>query len=257
MICLAVVIFLGQPLLVHLMFKTQARSPFWESTWGAGDLLGYIAGFEAFVGTVFLGVVAARQNEEANGISNKVLLQDMQLRIYEKMPAIEVTTKAPIEETWGVLFWGNRRFYSSLDSLLERGQSAIMNTSFPVIFQSIILKQKSFDSLQVSVSKFSLDLLDNALETTTIEMTNLLPFYSSIIQNMQDKEISINFAHSPNLYMGTSKIHGSLVINVTNSISYKYELIVEFSIHFKLEENESINYLLEIDDKRIRPIFEE
>ena len=52
-----------QPFAVHMFLKIPAPSPFFEREWDAGDLITYIAGFEAFIGTVFVGAVAIKQNE--------------------------------------------------------------------------------------------------------------------------------------------------------------------------------------------------
>jgi hypothetical protein len=92
-------LFIFPLIVIHFLYKWITPHYLLQSDWDSGDLITYIAGFEAFIGTVFLGAVAVRQNEEAIGTSNKALRQDMQLRVYEKMPAIEVATKAPIEET--------------------------------------------------------------------------------------------------------------------------------------------------------------
>lgn len=49
---------------VHILFKCQAIQPWLSAEWSAGDLLAYIAGFEAFVGTVALSSLALWQNEK-------------------------------------------------------------------------------------------------------------------------------------------------------------------------------------------------
>ena len=61
----ALVILLIQPFLVHLFLKIPAPCDFFVRYWNAGDLITYIAGFEAFCGTVFLGIVARQQNERS------------------------------------------------------------------------------------------------------------------------------------------------------------------------------------------------
>ena len=47
---------------VHIAYRISAVTPWFSSTWNSGDLLTYIAGFEAFLGTVMLSVVAIKQN---------------------------------------------------------------------------------------------------------------------------------------------------------------------------------------------------
>lgn len=60
---LCVVVLFALPLvIVHFLFKWHSGYDFLNAEWSAGDVLGYIAGFEAFVGTVALGALALWQN---------------------------------------------------------------------------------------------------------------------------------------------------------------------------------------------------
>lgn len=86
----ALLLLVVQPIFVHWMFKTSAATPFWENTWGAGDLLTYIAGFEAFIGTVFLGVIAVRQNDKANELNERLLRIDEKSGIFQRTPNLKV-----------------------------------------------------------------------------------------------------------------------------------------------------------------------
>lgn len=72
------------------MFKTQAATPFWEKTWEAGDMLGYVSGFEAFLGTVFLGVVAVRQNERNVDINDRLLKIEETSSYFQRYPNLKV-----------------------------------------------------------------------------------------------------------------------------------------------------------------------
>lgn len=60
-------------IVVHLLFKWNTGSDFISAEWSAGDLIGYIAGFEAFTGTVILGVIAVWQTEKANKTNDNLL----------------------------------------------------------------------------------------------------------------------------------------------------------------------------------------
>jgi len=75
------------PFIIHAMYKTVARNPYFESTWSSGDLITYIAGFEAFIGTVFLGVVAVRQNDKANDLNELFLEQEEKRAKLERIPS--------------------------------------------------------------------------------------------------------------------------------------------------------------------------
>lgn len=61
-ICLC--LFVTPIVVVHAIFKLE-NGPLWlRAKWEAGDVLAYIAGFEAFLGTVTLGALSLWQNEE-------------------------------------------------------------------------------------------------------------------------------------------------------------------------------------------------
>lgn len=60
-------------IVVHLLFKLDTGYDFISAEWSAGDLIGYIAGFEAFVGTVVLGIIAVWQTDKANKTNDSLL----------------------------------------------------------------------------------------------------------------------------------------------------------------------------------------
>lgn len=50
-------------IIVHILFNNDARYEWLKAEWAAGDVLAYIAGFEAFIGTISLGALALWQNQ--------------------------------------------------------------------------------------------------------------------------------------------------------------------------------------------------
>lgn len=60
-------------IVVHLLFKWNTGYDFISAEWSAGDLIGYIAGFEAFAGTVILGIIAVWQTDKANKTNDSLL----------------------------------------------------------------------------------------------------------------------------------------------------------------------------------------
>jgi len=88
-------VFLFIPLGISWAYKSEAPIAIMESQWEAGDALGYVAGSLAFLGTMFLGFVAWKQNndlqtlEKHNFIANndcKVVIKGMQIRIQNTIP---------------------------------------------------------------------------------------------------------------------------------------------------------------------------
>jgi len=70
---IGVCLFLAPLLLVHLLYKWVTPYYILQSDWDSGDLITYIAGFEAFIGTLFLGTIAATQNEKNVDINDRLL----------------------------------------------------------------------------------------------------------------------------------------------------------------------------------------
>ncbi|MBR5156311.1 MAG: hypothetical protein IKW59_00910 [Clostridia bacterium] len=63
-ITLTLLLFLVPICIVHFLFKWNSNIWWIEAEWGAGDIISYIAGFEAFIGTVFLSFLALWQNQK-------------------------------------------------------------------------------------------------------------------------------------------------------------------------------------------------
>src|SRR5699024_8652656 len=62
---LIVVFLFAMPLvLVHVLYKLDLNIWWLRTKWSAGDMIGYVAGFEAFIGSVSLGALALWQNQQ-------------------------------------------------------------------------------------------------------------------------------------------------------------------------------------------------
>lgn len=61
-----IVMFFLPLILVHIFFKWNSGIGWLSAEWSAGDALAYIAGFEAFIGTIVLGFVTVYQSEKAS-----------------------------------------------------------------------------------------------------------------------------------------------------------------------------------------------
>ncbi len=95
---IAFLLLVVQPFFVHLILKIPAPSPFFVREWNAGDLITYVAGFEAFIGSVFLGVVALsqtkaaiKQTKDANDISKMLLENEEKRDIFERGACVLLT----------------------------------------------------------------------------------------------------------------------------------------------------------------------
>lgn len=68
-------------IIVNILFKWHSSISWLKAEWGAGDLLNYIAGFEALLGTVVLGAVTVYQSDRANEVNERLSKEN---NIYKK-----------------------------------------------------------------------------------------------------------------------------------------------------------------------------
>lgn len=91
---ITVLVFALPLVVVHFLFKWHSGIPWLEAEWLAGDVLGYIAGFEALLGTIILGLVSVHQTDEANATNDRLMeMQEEQRRfqIKEKASPVDIT----------------------------------------------------------------------------------------------------------------------------------------------------------------------
>lgn len=67
-------------LIVHILFRAYSSIPWFEAKWSAGDVLAYIAGFEALLGTVILGLITVIQSEKANEVNERLARENNHLQ---------------------------------------------------------------------------------------------------------------------------------------------------------------------------------
>jgi len=76
---------------IHFLYKWITPHYILQSSWSSGDLIMYIAGFEAFLGTVFLGVVAVRQNDKAIDLNERMTQIEEKRDLLERQPSVMIS----------------------------------------------------------------------------------------------------------------------------------------------------------------------
>lgn len=86
-VIITVLVFALPLVAVHFLFKWHSGVSWLEAEWLAGDVLGYIAGFEALLGTVFLGLRTVHLADQANEINERLGKEnnDMQKIMAQKL----------------------------------------------------------------------------------------------------------------------------------------------------------------------------
>lgn len=90
------IVLLFLPLIVvHVLFKWKPGIEWIAAEWSAGDVLAYIAGFEAFIGTAALGLITVYQSKKANDESERLSKENNYLQkisIQRLLPLVKVTS---------------------------------------------------------------------------------------------------------------------------------------------------------------------
>lgn len=91
---LCVLAFAVPLVVVHALFTVAAPHNWLVATWTAGELLAYIAGFEALLGTVILGFVTVYQSDKANEANERLNKENNYLQkisIQQMLPLLKVS----------------------------------------------------------------------------------------------------------------------------------------------------------------------
>lgn len=91
---LCVIAFAAPLVVVHIVFNIEPDNQWFAAKWGAGDVLSYVAGFEALLGTVILGAVTMRQSGRANEMNVRLSEENNYLQkisIQQMLPLLRVT----------------------------------------------------------------------------------------------------------------------------------------------------------------------
>ena len=157
-------------LVIHLLYKWQTPHFLFQSSWSSGELITYIAGFETFLGTVFLGTVAAHQNEKASDLNERMLKNAEVRDRFERRPInsisdckceiiseSELQKKPPISDS--MIYFESVPYTSTSDYNLNKKHILLSFTisslsNFPYTF---ILKNVEFACLVKTGSSQTID----------------------------------------------------------------------------------------------------
>lgn len=90
---ISIIIFALPLILIHILFKYDACNPWFEAEWTARELLAYIAGFEALLGTIILGLITVYQTQKAQEINEKLAQENnflQKISIQRLFPLLKV-----------------------------------------------------------------------------------------------------------------------------------------------------------------------
>lgn len=92
---LCAVLFALPLFIVHVLYKWYLGIEWLIPEWESGEVLAYVAGFEAFIGTVFLGVVSLEQSRKADETNKRLSEENNYLQkvmCQKLMPIVKINS---------------------------------------------------------------------------------------------------------------------------------------------------------------------
>lgn len=247
-VCIALLLLVVQPFFVHLFLKIPAPSPFFVREWGAGDLITYIAGFEAFVGTVFLGTVAIYQNKKSQELSNRLLSIEEKNSTLTRCPNLDIDCSNISVMCLGDIFKLN-------SSILCTQEIYDIVTIDPVeCSDSCLLLTLSLNNLSSSnliVQLISLEVTPVDMDTD-IKISNftLLPYRANSLHISPSKEKSLGVVLDYKKYQNCAHFDSKMELLVTNNISDEFLYTLNFTAYTLKNGKHLFFYLSDINHKR-------
>ena len=186
-IIIAILLFTLPLIIINILFKMKTDIWFLKAEWSAGEVLSYIGGFEALLGTIILGVVAIKQNNKANDINDRLLKMEEEsrrFRIEEKAAPVQlIPQKIDKSKKFYVIVDDNESgeydefnqkylYFSFLDSpLIKRENKRTFNMVIKIenISNSVIKK--------IRIDNFKLyDIFTNSSEVS-VEKQNIREYH--------------------------------------------------------------------------------
>ena len=88
-----------QAFIIHVLHKWNIGIPFFAAEWNPGDVLEYVSGFEAFLGTVFLGVVSLDQSRKAEETNKRLSEENNYLQKILSQKLLPIVKLCSLETT--------------------------------------------------------------------------------------------------------------------------------------------------------------
>lgn len=91
-----------QALIIHALHKWDIGIPWLVAEWNPGDVLAYVSGFEAFLGTVFLGVVSLKQTRKAEETNKRLSEENNYLQKILSQKLLPIVKLGSFETTYTI-----------------------------------------------------------------------------------------------------------------------------------------------------------
>ena len=246
---------------VHCLFKWNTECVWLSATWSSGDVLGYIAGFEAFLGTVVLGAITVYQTEIANKTSVRLSKENNYLQkisIQKMLPLLRVTALS-VDNAQN----SSSTYSATKDSTLEvvdvgtpQNRNTLIRTYLPRVGSANGYRKTIKLSLENisdgTISQISVDRIDfsgfkykgNHTDMVSCVGTEKAKYISWLILPGDSLDVTVNIFYDNELYKQFWEYDEviefgcfDMCLYVTNKslsgISYKEKIYIEKCVGFK------------------------
>jgi len=214
-----VLLLLIQPLLVHLFLLIPAPFKFLERTWEAGDLITYIAGFEAFAGTIYLGSIAVKQNNQSIDINDRLLKIENDRIQVEQQPQIFFRSSSVSFSTLNDIFNNNGPVYCC-DEVCKSPESELYDKFWQKEFYqfTFIMRNLSNFTIRVCLDSLHVEALSKNGVTCLDYLTKPFTFFPSNFSIPPQQELSIGFLLDENSLLEYKYRKGGFRFKLNNSL---------------------------------------
>lgn len=244
------------PIHILIYMNSVLTSSFFDEIGLSTDsLITYIAGFEAFVGTFFLGIIALRQNEKANDLNKRMLENEEKRDIYDRTPRIKVTAGEISHVSLGTLEDMDIPYYSYANIFNTRGRSAIVQNK-DLYLQKIYLLSTSYCDIHAKVKDFHLLIFDTNGEDIAINY-KIIPEQNFPVKFLIHSDpYEFYFIHNNLLPEAYPDVLGELSLILSNFAGDQFLLCIKFKLTLIYSLRKLSSSKLKIIEYSTHPILE-
>ena len=220
---------------VHIAYRITAISPWFASTWNAGDLIAFIAGFFSFLGSLGLGLLALYQNKKANELSDRILKSQELRDRFDRTPCISIIG---CFGHFGQRFDGvTRRQGAYFDQVDSAPEGLSLSDKILQLEVGIVNSSKVYASIVIDRIEIICE------ESIVFELTyqkHLSGYNLDLILLDAAEESTFQIAIPPKVFLDGIDTQGIIYLTISNSIGEKYQK--SFSVVFIGDNTHSVKF---------------
>lgn len=221
---------------VHIAYRIPAISPWFATTWFPGDLISYIAGFLAFLGSLGLGALALYQNEKANKLSDRIQKSQELRDKFDRTPCVSIIG---CNGRYGQKFDGFTRLHGAYFDQTESAPEGL-SLSDKILQLEVGIVNSSKVYASVIIDKIEITCDDSIIFELTYQK-HLSGYNLDIILLDAAEESTLHIALPPKVFLDGIDTKGNIYLTISNSIGEQYQK--SFSVIFTGDNTHSVKFI--------------